>query len=99
MRPPEFTGGNQVHDALREPRAGRFNEAAGIHRRKRDWRSCRYSGTTTGFNEAAGIHRRKRAELVISGVHDLLGFNEAAGIHRRKLCLLKGVAQKNDLLQ
>ena len=35
-----------------------FNEAAGIHRRKRGsggWGG----GVNSGFNEAAGIHRRK----------------------------------------
>ena len=36
MRPPEFTGGNQEVLPKRRPRpARRFNEAAGIHRRKR----------------------------------------------------------------
>ena len=36
MRPPEFTGGNRVERAA-DDLAGRpgFNEAAGIHRRKR----------------------------------------------------------------
>ena len=36
----------------------RFNEAAGIHRRK-PGRARRTSGSSPGFNEAAGIHRRK----------------------------------------
>ena len=35
MRPPEFTGGNRQHPChIRLPPSG-FNEAAGIHRRKR----------------------------------------------------------------
>ena len=37
----------------------RFNEAAGIHRRKRRC-SCGTSPPCACFNEAAGIHRRKR---------------------------------------
>ena len=35
MRPPEFTGGNELQAQMAPLlRAGRFNEAAGIHRRK-----------------------------------------------------------------
>ena len=34
MRPPEFTGGNYRHPPRRGRGAPRFNEAAGIHRRK-----------------------------------------------------------------
>ena len=35
MRPPEFTGGNDKVDLIAEALvAARFNEAAGIHRRK-----------------------------------------------------------------
>ena len=34
MRPPEFTGGNVVMAGTLPPVAKRFNEAAGIHRRK-----------------------------------------------------------------
>ena len=36
MRPPEFTGGNTVERGMVAPRTAiGFNEAAGIHRRKR----------------------------------------------------------------
>ena len=36
MRPPEFTGGNPDADSdIQMQAAYRFNEAAGIHRRKR----------------------------------------------------------------
>ena len=35
MRPPEFTGGNIFPMLLRLQRVRGFNEAAGIHRRKR----------------------------------------------------------------
>ena len=61
MRPPEFTGGNQpLGLALESAGAHRFNEAAGIHRRKRPRRlRTRKRTTTRRFNEAAGIHRRK----------------------------------------
>ena len=60
MRPPEFTGGN----ACRTLRGAvstrpRFNEAAGIHRRKHAAPNTTYLRTTDRFNEAAGIHRRK----------------------------------------
>ena len=34
MRPPEFTGGNSIDLRLRRSYLWRFNEAAGIHRRK-----------------------------------------------------------------
>ena len=34
MRPPEFTGGNWLHDERPNHPPNRFNEAAGIHRRK-----------------------------------------------------------------
>ena len=35
MRPPEFTGGNVPTDRLTGTHRTSFNEAAGIHRRKR----------------------------------------------------------------
>ena len=35
MRPPEFTGGNTSTKHAKTPHSSRFNEAAGIHRRKR----------------------------------------------------------------
>ena len=38
-----------------------FNEAAGIHRRKRGGFFGRWSRLRNRFNEAAGIHRRKPA--------------------------------------
>ena len=82
MRPPEFTGGNTTPRAASEPAPARFNEAAGIHRRKL---TASYSLPISShrFNEAAGIHRRKRRAKMLGGV-TLVGFNEAAGIHRRK---------------
>ena len=60
MRPPEFTGGNQgrAWSAGGTPR--RFNEAAGIHRRKLRVRGRDDHERAARFNEAAGIHRRKR---------------------------------------
>ena len=66
MRPPEFTGGNPTRMAdrprLDADRNRRFNEAAGIHRRKRLearlW-TTRHRCDAGRFNEAAGIHRRK----------------------------------------
>ena len=89
MRPPEFTGGNHASGRVLSVAAvdRRFNEAAGIHRRKR-----RDSGRTLitkarpgRFNEAAGIHRRKLAARTSDGVRPQeKHFNEAAGIHRRK---------------
>ena len=37
MRPPEFTGGNAHREVVASrKRRERFNEAAGIHRRKRE---------------------------------------------------------------
>ena len=34
MRPPEFTGGNILRQCAQQTAQRRFNEAAGIHRRK-----------------------------------------------------------------
>ena len=59
MRPPEFTGGNSIESTAHTPDSGRFNEAAGIHRRKRASKPRRAAPATRRFNEAAGIHRRK----------------------------------------
>ena len=60
MRPPEFTGGNGGMGGRPARAPSSFNEAAGIHRRKR---KCWYGLPVSlmSFNEAAGIHRRKRA--------------------------------------
>ena len=67
MRPPEFTGGNVTRGrhCIHEPSQGaqRFNEAAGIHRRKRAGGPSRLMIHRRCFNEAAGIHRRKRIEI------------------------------------
>ena len=61
-----------------------FNEAAGIHRRKRLRASVSLRAKSC-FNEAAGIHRAE-TDFCISRVNILvMGFNEAAGIHRRNL--------------
>ena len=88
MRPPEFTGGNDRHrDYLRlrvRSLHHRFNEAAGIHRRK-PRRTAPGTRCSLGcFNEAAGIHRRKPLRGVVGISLIPRCFNEAAGIHRRK---------------
>ena len=84
MRPPEFTGGNRPHGPMViQPGGHRFNEAAGIHRRKRRQRGFARPGDGPRFNEAAGIHRRKPV-IGAALVAALPSFNEAAGIHRRK---------------
>ena len=70
MRPPEFTGGNGRARILGRGPAPRFNEAAGIHRRKPDTRASAAPRWSQSFNEAAGIHRRKRVPVrapMISG--------------------------------
>ena len=64
MRPPEFTGGNPTVLLLSLALIEGFNEAAGIHRRKRKIPLVRFTFCRTRFNEAAGIHRRKRAMKV-----------------------------------
>ena len=58
MRPPEFTGGNLKKEGVIGAEDIRFNEAAGIHRRKRP-RPGKPPRFPLCFNEAAGIHRRK----------------------------------------
>ena len=74
MRPPEFTGGNTRRPCATRPcRAGRFNEAAGIHRRKpAPGSGCASCLQTASFNEAAGIHRRKRTRSNLRRVGELL---------------------------
>ena len=63
MRPPEFTGGNRhLRQTAWSTTSLRFNEAAGIHRRKRPIKRTTAT-VAAGFNEAAGIHRRKRAAI------------------------------------
>ena len=85
MRPPEFTGGNHPsHGVGGCGVANGFNEAAGIHRRKRRPVTAKWTGPQQGFNEAAGIHRRKRDAADSTLYAYDLRFNEAAGIHRRK---------------
>ena len=67
MRPPEFTGGNpwSAAPSLFRSQPTRFNEAAGIHRRKlRNVRSAARVAEAYCFNEAAGIHRRKLTEIL-----------------------------------
>ena len=61
MRPPEFTGGNMSLPFTSEKQGlpPRFNEAAGIHRRKPGARYRLSCAPYRSFNEAAGIHRRK----------------------------------------
>ena len=59
MRPPEFTGGNRGSAKETRWHYRCFNEAAGIHRRKRAPSRCPSRDGFPGFNEAAGIHRRK----------------------------------------
>ena len=59
MRPPEFTGGNTADGWRYRFAANGFNEAAGIHRRKRASVRLRLLMAHPRFNEAAGIHRRK----------------------------------------
>ena len=84
MRPPEFTGGNRYHLPLPVVgHAASFNEAAGIHRRKR--------GPLRGV--PAQRHRASMRPPEFTGGnlsstygwrYGLTRFNEAAGIHRRK---------------
>ena len=47
MRPPEFTGGNSTRTASWSSTTPRFNEAAGIHRRKRRVRRKGFQGYRT----------------------------------------------------
>ena len=63
MRPPEFTGGNKSKARATRNYSKRFNEAAGIHRRKPEGLHRLTPGSKC-FNEAAGIHRRKLRVLL-----------------------------------
>ena len=91
MRPPEFTGGNAVDSERRSVIAvvqARFNEAAGIHRRKleaavhalRLW-SMVADASMRPPEFTGGNPRRSH---VSSRYNIPASFNEAAGIHRRK---------------
>ena len=84
MRPPEFTGGNASPLPYRQVAGIRFNEAAGIHRRKptsvpaplssvdpASMRPPEFTGGNGRCRVRASQRQRPR-------------FNEAAGIHRRK---------------
>ena len=85
MRPPEFTGGNaRQQPPPPRPQPTGFNEAAGIHRRKRSPQSRAFVPPCLRFNEAAGIHRRKPTSGGCPPLRAHRCFNEAAGIHRRK---------------
>ena len=68
MRPPEFTGGNPVTCSGTRGVSICFNDAAGIHRRKRGTGSGQSSCFSLRFNEAAGIHRRKHGGHMV-GLH------------------------------
>ena len=87
MRPPEFTGGNAARRRWGPAPLPRFNEAAGIHRRKHLEAGNDVRLGDLGFNEAAGIHRRKPLQRQRSSRRTAWRFNEAAGIHRRKPAL------------
>ena len=76
----------------------RFNEAAGIHRRKRVTAGT-VNARESCFNEAAGIHRRKRRRVRRQSTRLAARFNEAAGIHRRKPVLQAATTVKIRLLQ
>ena len=95
MRPPEFTGGNPATRTCRCAWRPRFNEAAGIHRRKLLDGHIAGPAETDSFNEAAGIHRRKRRSVGGRSRYRWVRFNEAAGIHRRKPPAVKARMQKD----
>ena len=83
MRPPEFTGGNVGEHVVVGPRRRCFNEAAGIHRRKRT--------TLPPYRLSITIASMRPPEFTGGnllwaniGNGTTTRFNEAAGIHRRK---------------
>ena len=100
MRPPEFTGGNAGRSARTGDASGaRFNEAAGIHRRKLAVRGARLVRVIhasmrppefTGGNPPGTAHRAGAGVTC---------FNEAAGIHRRKLATRRLTATDRYQLQ
>ena len=74
--------GNSPAETCRVARAqcaastNRFNEAAGIHRRKTSSARPDRHARSRGFNEAAGIHRRKRMTEFEEELAGDMGFNE-----------------------
>ena len=73
MRPPEFTGGNVLAGARDNYAAAEgFNEAAGIHRRKRRQNAGAATLMPGSFNEAAGIHRRKRMDTITTNAAEIV---------------------------
>ena len=83
MRPPEFTGGNKTIKNKIETLEARFNEAAGIHRRKPCLAACRvlysYQASMRPPEFTGGNFQKKSQKNRFVN-----SFNEAAGIHRRK---------------
>ena len=84
MRPPEFTGGNGGSRLGGRTGTSGFNEAAGIHRRKR------LAARRTGRRRVLASMRPPEftggnSQRPSSTLPTCTGFNEAAGIHRRKL--------------
>ena len=85
MRPPEFTGGKPVESARGSVKRGlRFNEAAGIHRRKpaaQGLQQLLARPASMRPPEFTGGNMSIASRIIVAGYSC---FNEAAGIHRRK---------------
>ena len=84
MRPPEFTGGNQVTVVVLPARKGDASMRPPEFTGGNPATARRQPRSKPGFNEAAGIHRRKPAYRESQPWTFSTRFNEAAGIHRRK---------------
>ena len=84
MRPPEFTGGNSRSCGRVSRKGGsRFNEAAGIHRRKlKRPRNVHFINNIASMRPPEFTGGNDGAPAVAAGAGNR--FNEAAGIHRRK---------------
>ena len=67
MRPPEFTGGNSSEWCGTESRRARFNEAAGIHRRKPDRRQGVVAGSPAASMRPPEFTGGNRVDSVIDG--------------------------------
>ena len=84
MRPPEFTGGNPIPAAYsRTAHSASFNEAAGIHRRKRR-SEARQAKRSSRASMRPPEFTGGNTNIVETRFSASICFNEAAGIHRRK---------------
>ena len=97
MRPPEFTGGNgpgSARSSSLHPR--RFNEAAGIHRRKRSPTQSNDCDSAFASMRPPEFTGGNTPAWIAAATSTRRCFNEAAGIHRRKPTDMAAMRETQD---